>query len=54
KVQDLRLKTGIIQRMFDCGDISITTAGMAGVECVWHNIPNAREVQKTLRTLLER
>jgi len=54
KVQDLRLKVGIIQRMFDCGDIFITTAGTAGVECAWHNIPNARQAQKILRALLGR
>jgi uncharacterized membrane protein YdbT with pleckstrin-like domain len=54
KVQDLRLKEGFIQRMFGCGDILITTAGMAGIECVWQDIPNARESQKILRALLER
>lgn len=54
RIQDLRLKMGVIQRMFGCGDIMITTAGTAGIECVWKNIANPREVQKTLRTLLGR
>jgi len=54
KIQDLRLKMGIIQRMCNCGDIFITTAGTAGIECAWHDIPNAREAQKILRALLER
>ena len=53
KVQDLRLKEGIIQRMFGCGDILITTAGMAGVECVWRSTPNARETHSILRAHLK-
>jgi len=53
KVQDLRLKEGFIQRMFGCGDILITTAGMAGVECVWGSIPNARESHSILRACLK-
>ena len=54
KVQDLRLKQGLIQRMFDCGDILITTAGTAGVECKWQSIPNVREAYRILRAILER
>jgi len=54
RIQDLRLKIGVLQRMFGCGDIMITTAGTAGVECAWKNIGNPRETQKTLRTLLGR
>jgi len=54
KIQDLRLKMGVIQRMYGCGDIMITTAGTAGIECVCKNIANPREIQKTLRTLLGR
>jgi len=54
RIQDLRLKMGVIQRMFGCGDIMITTAGTAVIECAWKNIANPRKVQKTLRTLLGR
>ena len=53
KVQDLRLKEGVIQRMFGCGDILITTAGMAGVECIWKSTPNARETYSILRAHLK-
>ncbi|MBA7670562.1 hypothetical protein ES703_78708 [subsurface metagenome] len=53
KVQDLRLKEGVIQRMFGCGDILITTAGMAGVECVWGSTPNVREIHSILRAHLK-
>lgn len=53
KVQDLRLKEGVIQRMFGCGDILITTAGMAEIECVWQDIPNAREIHSILRAHLK-
>lgn len=52
RIQDLRLKIGVLQRMFGCGDIMITTAGTAVIECAWKNIENPREAQKTLRTLL--
>ena len=54
KIQDLRLKIGVLQRMYGCGDIMITTAGTAVIECAWKNIGNPRQAQKTLRTLLGR
>ena len=54
RIQDLRLRMGVLQRMFGCGDIMITTAGTAGIECTWKNIGNPREAQKTLRALLGR
>ena len=54
RIQDLRLKMGILQRIFGCGDMMITTAGTAGIEYAWKNIKNPREVQKTLRTLIGR
>lgn len=54
KIQDLRLKMGIMQRLFGCGDIMITTAGTAAIECNWKNIPKPNEVQKILRNALDR
>lgn len=52
KIQDTRLKMGVLQRMYGCGDIMITTAGTSGVECIWKNINNPKAVQKTLREIL--
>lgn len=52
KIQDLKLKISVSQRIFGCGDIMITTAGTAAIECVWKNIGNPREAQKSLRNLL--
>ena len=54
RIQDLRLKMSFLQRQYDCGDILITTAGTAGIECTWQNIPNARETYKILRALSEK
>jgi len=51
RIQDLRLKASFLQRQYNCGDILITTAGTAGIECIWHNVPNARETYKILRAL---
>jgi len=52
RIQDLRLTIGLWQRIFGCGNIMITTAGTATIECVWENIKNPREIQSTLRALL--
>ena len=52
RIQDFRLNMCVLQRMFGCGDVMITTAGTAVIECVWRDIRNPREAQKTLRTLL--
>ncbi len=54
KIQDIRMKMSFRQRMYNYGDIFITTAGTAGVECIWKGIPNPRQKQKLLRTLLAR
>ncbi len=54
RIQDLRLKMGVLQRIFGCGNIMITTAGTALIECAWKNIEKPREALKTLRTLLGR
>jgi len=52
RVQDIRVKISLWQRMFNYGDIFLTTAGTAGIECIWHNIPDPRKKQKLLRTLI--
>ena len=52
KVQDIRVKISLMQRVFNYGDIFLTTAGTAGVECIWQNIPDPRKKQKLLRTLM--
>ncbi len=53
KIQDIGLRISSRQRGFGCGDIIITTAGTAGVECVWENISNPQGVMRILRVLLE-
>ena len=35
------------------GDILISTAGTAGIECIWRNVKNPQEVQRILRSLLD-
>ncbi len=52
KVQDIRLQIDMRQRLYNCGDISISTAGTAGIECMWKDIPDARKKQALLRTVL--
>jgi membrane protein YdbS with pleckstrin-like domain len=52
RVQDIRVKISLWQRVFNYGDIFLTTAGTAGIECIWHNIPDPRTKQKLLRTLI--
>ena len=52
KIQDLRLKMGVLQRLFGCGDVMLTTAGTAFIECAWKNIGNPRQMQGLLRRLL--
>ena len=54
KVQDIRMKISLRQRVYNCGDIFLTTAGTSGVECVWRDIPDPRKRQALLRTLLAR
>ena len=54
RIQDLRLRIGILQRLFRCGDIMVTTAGTGSTECVWVNISRPWETQKTLRSVLGR
>lgn len=53
KIQFYRLKPGFFQRKFHCGDIMISAVGTAIVEPVWKNIKRPREVQRTLRTLVQ-
>ena len=52
KTQDLRLKMGVLQRMFHCGDVMLTTAGTGTIECAWKDIERPRERQGILRSLL--
>ena len=52
RVQDIRMKISLRQRIYNCGDIFLTTAGTSGVECMWQNIPDPRRKQKLLRTLI--
>jgi uncharacterized membrane protein YdbT with pleckstrin-like domain len=54
RVQDIRMKISFDQRIFNYGDIYITTAGTSGVEAIWQNIPDPRKKQMLLRTLLAR
>ena len=54
KVQDIRMKISLRQRVYNCGDIFLTTAGTSGVECVWRDIPDPRKKQALLRALLAR
>lgn len=54
RVQDIRVKISLRQRMYNCGDIFVSTAGTSGVECIWENIPDPRKKQKLLRTLMAR
>jgi len=52
KVQDIRLKMTLRQRMYNCGDIFLTTAGTSAVECLWQNIPDPRRKEALLRKLV--
>ena len=52
KIQDIRINIGILQRIMGCGTIVITTAGTAGVECVWEGIREPKKIQKILRMLV--
>ncbi len=54
KIQFFRLKPGFFQKKFHCGDIMISAVGTAIVEPVWKNIKRPREVQRTLRTLVQK
>ncbi len=51
RVQDIRMDISVRQRIFNYGDISITTAGTGGVEYIWRNIPEPRKRQRQLRTV---
>ncbi|MFO7712736.1 MAG: PH domain-containing protein [Dehalococcoidia bacterium] len=52
KVQDIRMKMTVRQRMYNCGDIYLTTAGTSAVECMWQNIPDPRRKEALLRKLV--
>jgi len=54
KVQDIMMNISLKQRMYNYGNIYITTAGTSHVEIKWLNIPDPRKKQKLLRTLLAR
>ena len=54
RVQDIRMKISLEQRMFNYGNIYITTAGTSHVEIKWLNIPDPRKKQKLLRAALAR
>ena len=51
RVQDIRVKITLLQRMYNCGDIYLTTAGTSAVECLWQNIPDPRKKEALLRKL---
>ena len=52
RVQDIRMKMTMRQRMYNCGDIYLTTAGTSAVECLWQNIPDPRKKEALLRKLV--
>ena len=52
QVQDLGLSMSIGQRIFGCGNVIITTAGTAGVECRLRDVRDPRRVLSTLRAVL--
>lgn len=52
KVQDIRMKMTMRQRLYNCGDIYLTTAGTSAVECLWQNIPDPRKKEALLRKLV--
>lgn len=54
RIQDIRMEITPRQRMYNCGDISVSTAGTSGVECIWRNIPDPRKKQRLLRMLVAR
>lgn len=54
KVQDIRMKISLRQRLYNCGDIYLTTAGTAGVECLWQDIPDPRRKEALVRKLVPR
>lgn len=54
RVQDIRMKISLEQRMFNFGNIYITTAGTSQVEIEWLNIPDPRKKQKLLSAALAR
>ena len=54
KIQDIRMKISVRQRLYSCGDIYLTTAGTSGVECLWQDIPDPRKKEALLRKLVPR
>ena len=52
RVQDIRMKISLRQRLYNCGDIFLTTAGTSGVECLWQDIPDPRKKEALLRKLV--
>lgn len=54
RIQDIRMKISLRQRLYNCGDIYLTTAGTSGVECLWQDIPDPRKKEALLRKLVTR
>ena len=52
RVQDIRMKISLRQRLYNCGDIYLTTAGTSAVECLWQDIPDPRKKEALLRKLV--
>jgi len=52
KVQDLTMKRGILQRILNCGNIVITTAGRATAESKWKNVDEPYEIQNILSKII--
>ena len=42
------------ERMYNCGDISVSMAVAFGIECIWQNTPDQRKKQRLQRTLMTR
>ena len=54
RVQDIRLKKSILQRIFGCGTLIITTAGTAGEECKWVNLTKPEQTKNRIYSYLEK
>jgi membrane protein YdbS with pleckstrin-like domain len=54
RIQDMRLKIGVMQRLFGCGSVLLTTAGTGSIESAWKDIGAPHDIQNQLRDLLGR
>lgn len=48
RIQNVSLTQSSLQRVVDCGDISVETAGSHGAELVFESVPNPAAVNGTL------